>query len=492
MKEIYLRPAFLKNLVSRGLLLIVPVLIFASCEGFLEEDPKDRVAQSNFYLNAQDAESAVNSIYAYLGSYSTGSTAGIYHSTFWITVGLASDEMDNNQLGTFWNDELGTFSHNAENPNMQEIWQMHYKTIYLANIAIERIPSITMDETSKSRLVNEAKFLRGLLYFNLVRMYGQIPLLLNEENPLYPEVSEPNEIYAQIIQDLIDAENLPEKGSIENGRATKGAVKSLLAKVYLTMEEHENAAAKALEVINSGTYELWEDFSEVFKLSSRNGKEAVFSIGFGDADGAISFWEAGQFNVRLLPAQLSRSRAAVSNTHGWQIPTIDLYNAFTANDQRRAVTFMTEIEADNGDVVTLDRPHIQKYWDSEADPTAGGSSNDFPVIRYAEVLLIYAEAQAALGDLISANQYLNRVRTRAGLGEANYTNKEELEAAILLERRKEFVAEGHRWFDLVRVGKLEEEVEKSKGISVSPIYNIFPIPQRERNVNPSLPQNTGY
>ena len=492
MKEIYLKTTLSKNLIFRGFLFLVPVLIFASCEGFLEEDPKDRVAQSNFYLNAQDAESAVNSIYAYLGSYSTGSTAGIYHSTFWITVGLASDEMDNNQLGTFWNDELGTFSHNAENPNMQEIWEMHYKTIYLANIAIERIPLITMDESLRSKLVNEAKFLRSLLYFNLVRMYGQVPLLLNEENPLYPEVSEPDEIYAQIIQDLIDAENLPEKGSIENGRATKGAAKSLLAKVYLTTGEYENASAKALEVINSGTYELWENFSEVFKLSSRNGKEAVFSIGFGDADGAISFWEAGQFNVRLLPAQLSRSRAAVSNTHGWQIPTVDLYNAFSANDQRRAVTFMTEIEADNGDVVTLDRPHIQKYWDSAADPTAGGSFNDFPVIRYAEVLLIYAEAQAALGDLNSANQYLNRVRTRAGLGEANYTNREELEAAILLERRKEFVAEGHRWFDLVRAGTLEEEVESSKGISVSPIYNLFPIPQRERNVNHNLPQNTGY
>src|SRR5690606_8964181 len=316
MKAINSKIALLNNLISRGLLYIVPILILASCEGFLEEDPKDRVAQNNFYLNAQDAEAAVNSVYAYLGSYSTGSTAGIYHSTFWVTVGLASDEMDNNQLGTFWNDELSTFSHNAENPNMREIWEMHYKTIFLANIAIDRIPLISMDETLRSRLVNEAKFLRGLLYFNLVRMYGQVPLLLSEESPLYPEASGTDDIYAQIIQDLKDAENLPEKGSIENGRATKGAAKSLLAKVYLTTGDYENASTKALEVINSGTYELWENFSEVFKLSSRNGKEAVFSVGFGDAAGAISFWEAGQFNVRLLPAELSRVRAAVSNTHG--------------------------------------------------------------------------------------------------------------------------------------------------------------------------------
>jgi hypothetical protein len=473
-------------------ILVCLSLSIASCEDFLEENPQDRVAQSNFYTTAQDAEAAVNSIYAYLGSYSTGSTAGIYHSTFWVTMGLASDEMVNNQLGTLWNDELSNFAYNAENAALLEIWQMHYKTIYLANIAIERIPAISMDQTQQSRLVNEAKFLRGLMYFNLVRMFGRVPLLVNEINPLNPEAAEVEAIYAQIIQDLTDAEALPTDGNIQEGRATQGAAKALLAKVYLTIEDYQKASAKALEVINSGTYSLWEDFADVYKLANRGGKEAIFSVGFGDGGGAISFWEVGQFNVRLLPAELTRARAIVNNTHGWQVATQDLYNSFSDEDERKAVTFMTELLDDNGNVINLSKIHIQKFWDSEADPTAGGSSADYPVIRYSDVLLIYAEAQAALNNFEEANRYLNMVRNRANLPDVDISDGAAFREAVLLERRREFVAEGHRWFDLVRTGELEEKVQQAKGITVDGIYNIFPIPQRERNVNPNLPQNTGY
>ncbi|AHM62230.1 RagB/SusD domain-containing protein [Flammeovirgaceae bacterium 311] len=473
-------------------ILVCLSLSIASCEDFLEENPKDRVAQSNFYTTAQDAEAAVNSIYGFLGSYSTGNTAGIYHSTFWITIGLASDEMVNNQLGTLWNDELGTFAYNAENANLLEIWQMHYKTIYLANIAIDRIPAISLDQTLRDRLVNEAKFLRGLMYYNLVRMFGRVPLLVSEVSPLNPEAAEVDAIYAQIIQDLTDAEALPTDGNIQEGRATQGAAKALLAKVYLTREDYQNASAKALEVINSGTYELWDNFADAFRLVNRGGKEAIFSVGFGDGGGAISFWEVGQFNVRLLPAELTRYRANVNNTHGWQVATQDLYNSFSDEDERKAVTFMTELLDDGGNVVTLSKVHIQKFWDSPADPTAGGSNADFPVIRYSDVLLVYAEAQAALNNFDEANRYLNMVRNRANLDDVNITSRDAFMEAVLLERRKEFVAEGHRWFDLVRMGQLEEKVQQAKGINVNGIYNIFPIPQRERNVNPNLPQNTGY
>jgi len=474
-----------------GICLLLGLTI-TSCDDFLTEDPKDRVAQNNYYQTEQDAIAAVNSIYAYLGSYSTGSTAGIYHSTFWITTGLASDNMQNNQLGALQNDQLATFTYNAENSNLLEIWQMHYKTISLANIAIERIPNIAMDETLKNRLVNEAKFLRGLLYFNLVRMYGKVPLLLTEDGPITPGVAEVDEIYAQIISDLTDAEALPPDGQIQEGRATRGAAKSLLAKVYLTVEDYEKASTKALEVIESGNYMLWENFADVFKLSSRGGKEAIFSVGFGDAGGAISFWEVGQFNVRLLPAELSTARASVSNTQGWQVATQDLYDAFTPDDERRDVTFMTEFLDDNGNTVTLDKIYIQKYWDSEAEPAANDSENDFPVIRYADVLLIYAEAQAALGHFDEANDYLNMVRNRANLPDVNIDNIADFKQTVLLERRKEFVAEGQRWFDLVRTGELQEKVQEAKGINVAPFYSLFPVPQRERLANPNLPQNTGY
>ena len=465
--------------------------ILASCSDFLEEDPRNRVATNNYYTTEQDAIAAVNSIYGYLGSYNAGSTAGIYHSTFWVTIGLASDEMLSNQLGAPQYDQLANFSHNAENAAISEIWQIHYKSIYLANIAIDRIPLINMNENTRERLVNEAKFLRGLLYFNLVRMFGEIPLLTSEDSPLNPEVAPVNQIYDQIIEDLKDAKNLPNKGSIQNGRATRGAATALLAKVYLTTGEYQLASQEALEVINQHPYELWEDFSDNFKIANRGGKESIFAVGFGDGGGAISFWEVGQFNVRLLPSILS-SEAGVSNAQGWQYATNDLYSSFSSTDERREATFITQFVGNDGNNVNLDRAWIDKYWDRIAEPLAGSSDQDFPVIRFADVLLVYAEAQARLGNFGMANTYLNLVRERAGLGEVSANSLDAFIDLLVDERGREFVAEGHRWFDLTRLERLEEEVLAAKGITVSGYHYLFPIPQRERDVNPNLPQNAGY
>jgi len=484
----------MKNILNKktsSLVCLLMILWISSCEDFLKEDPQDRIAQDRFYQTEEDAIAAVNSIYANLGSTSSG-PEGVYHSTTWVTMGLASDEMVNKQNGAIANDQLGTFSWNAENSSINTIWRIHYKTITLANNAIERIPAIQMNETLRNRLVNEAKFLRALSYFNLVRIFGKVPLLVTEDTPLNPEVLDVEAVYAQIISDLQAAEALPLDGDIQEGRTTSGAAKSLLAKVYLTRKDWTNASARALDVIQSRKYELWDNFADVFKHSNRNGKEAIFSVGFGDAGGAISFWEFGQFNVRLLPPELSQGIAGIRNTQGWQVVTKDLYDSFSSEDERKSVTFLTEFTNDGGNLIKLNDVYIQKYWDRQAEPVAGDSQQDFPVIRYADVLLTYAEAQAELGNFTIANQYLNLVRNRANLMNVNIMNIESFREAVLLERRKEFVAEGQRWFDLVRTGTLEEKVLEAKGIQVNPIYNLFPIPQRERDVNPNLPQNPGY
>lgn len=467
-----------------------------SCEDFLEEDPQDRVAGNNFYANEQDAISAVNSIYSYLGSidFASGTTTGIYHSNFWLAQGLASDEMNNNQLGTPEYDQLATFTHNSENAALLQIWQMHYKTIYLANIAIGRIPAIDMDATLRARLVNEAKFLRGQLYFNLVRMYGRVPLLLNETEPLTPPAAEVDDIYDQIIRDLTDAEQLPASYPIGNGRgrATSGAAKAFLAKVHLTRGNYQDCADKAWEVIDSRQYELWDDYADVFKYSSRNGKEAIFSASFGDGGGAISFWEVDQFTVRLLPAELTAEFSNITNTQGWQVATQDLYNAYDNDDERKAVTFMTEFNNEEGALVTLDKIYFQKFWDKEANPDAQGGEMDFPVIRYADILLMYAEAQAHLGNFDDANEYLNEVRNRANLDDVEINDEENFMEALILERRREFAAEGQRWFDLVRTNKLQAKVKAAKGVTPGEHFKLFPVPLRERDLNPNLPQNTGF
>lgn len=480
------------HLTSSKVLIGIFLLIFStSCSDFLKEDPQNLVATSNYYTTEQDAVAAVNSVYAYLGSYNSGNTAGIYHSTFWVTIGLASDEMLNNQLGTPQFDQLTTFSHNAENVAIEEIWRMHYKSIFLANIAIERIPTIEMNEILRKRLVNEAKFLRGLLYFNLVRMFGEIPLVITEDAPLNPGVSSVAEIYDHIILDLTQAEELPKRAEIEQGRATSGAATALLSKVYLTQGKYQLAADNALKVINQDSYDLWDNFSDAFTISNRGGKEAVFSVGFGNGGGAISFWEVGQFNVRLLPSALS-SNAGITNAQGWQFATRDLYESFSSTDERREATFINEFTATDGSTINLNNVYIDKYWDRVAEPKGGDSFQDFPVIRYADVLLVNAEAQARLNNFTEANRYLNLVRERAGLGEVESSNMDNFISILLEERRREFVAEGHRWFDLVRLERLEEAVMEAKGISVNNKYYLFPIPNRERLVNPNLPQNTGF
>lgn len=487
-----------------------PVIAFAvicvvaaglsSCRKFLEEDPKDLVAVSNFYTTEEDAVSAVNSIYAYLGSTSTGTTAGVYHSAFWVAIGLASDNMENNQAGAPDMDQLATFTYGPQNATLLDIWQKHYKTITIANIAIARIPKINMDTALRSRLVNEARFLRGLLYFNLVRMFGSVPLVLGEDVPVDPKPASVEDIYTQIVSDLRAAENLPASYPAGNGRgrATLGAARAILAKVYLTRKDWTQCASLAMDVINSGEYALWDDYADVFKLSSRNGKEAIFSVGFGDGGGKISFWEVGQFLVRLLPKELSAE--GVQNAQGWQVPTQSLYDSYDPDDQRRAVTFITDIHNADGSITHI-RPYIRKYWDSAAEPLGNGTANDFPVIRYADVLLMYAEASNELGHTADAVTYLNKVHRRAygypvdQPSPADYTglSQDACRKAIWQERRWEFVAEGQEWFMLVRDGTLETQVPLSKpGVVPQQKNYLFPLPQRELDLNNNLLQNDGY
>lgn len=483
----------LKKIKIAGIFTIL-AFVASSCQDFLEENPKDRIATSNYYSSRQDAISAVNAIYAHLNSQSGDTFGGVYHSNFWVTIGLASDEMLNNQPGAVDAEQLSNFTHSPENGIIFDVWKQHYKAITLANIAIDRIPAIDMDETLRSRLVNEAKFLRGLMYFNLVRMFGDIPLLIHETEPLTPEASGVEEIYAQIIQDLTDAENLPAEQVDGRGRATSGAAKALLAKVYLTRKEYEKSAEKSLEVIQSGLYELWDDFADLYKIENRGLKEAIFSVGFGDADGSIIFWEVAQFHVRLLPAALTTA-GVTNNTHGWQIPTPDLAMTYDAADERGPVTVFDEFNETVEGVpydVDFDRYYFRKYWDvtHPGEFSTNESSQDFRVIRYADVLLMYAEALNELGDTEGALVYLNMVHERAGLTELSGLTQDQIRDAILEERRLEFAAEGQRWFDLVRTGTLEELVPQAKpGVVPQQKHYLFPIPQRERDVNPNLPQN---
>ncbi len=484
----------MKNIrfIKRTLCFLSFPILLGGCEKFLEENPKDLVATSNFYKTEADAISAVNSVYSWLGAYNLGyggNTAGVYHSTFWLIQGLASDELYSARPGFPDLEALGNVVYNSENASVLEVWRMHYKVINYANIAITKVPAINMDPTLRTRLVNEAKFLRGLLYFNMVRMFGSVPLLLTDSEPMQPQKESVANIYAQIIKDLQDAEALPPSYPAGNGkgRATSGAAKATLAKVYLTMGLHQQAADKAWEIIQpGGVYGLFDDFADVWKYENRNGKETVFSVSFGDGGGKISFWEVAAFNVHLLPTELATHIPTITNTQGWYYTTQALYDAYEPNDERRDVTLMTEFTKPDNTVINLDRIYVRKYWDQVANPTTSPSESDFPVIRYSDVLLTYAEAKGALEDFTTANLYLNKVRFRANLTDVNPQNKPDFVKALLEERQREFAVEGHRWFDLVRLGKLIEKIQEAKNITPSTDYYLFPIPLREVDLNPNL------
>ncbi len=312
MTTIYIRYFMLLSLLALGIL---------ACKNLLEEDPKDQVFIENFFQTENDATAAVNSIYGILNATSSAPNfGGVYFGSYWVGTGLASDEMENRGAVTDW-EQLTNFTYRPVNGLIYEFWTLAYKGINNANFAINGIPLVNADEAFKNHRLGEAHYLRGMLYFDLVRWFGDIPLVLQLGGEVTPRRNTTAEIYAQIILDLqFAAQNLPESYAANDGlgRATQGAATGLLAKVYLTMGEWQKCVDQCNIVINSGRYALYQDFAEAFRVPNENGKETLFSIGFGTANNSISFWEDGQFNVRLLPKLLSGQIPGV-NAQGWQV-----------------------------------------------------------------------------------------------------------------------------------------------------------------------------
>ena len=491
----------MESMVGGVLLLGILSLFGLRCAKALEENPKSLLTDKVFYRTASDALLAVNAAYDHLGSgTSNRDFGGVYFNNFWAIQALASD---NGKAGRPEPNtvQLAEFRHDASNIMVEDVWEDIYKTINVSNIAIKNIPDIEMDQGLKNRLLGEVHFIRGAMYFDLVRMFGEVPLRLEPTVDLevLTTVRNPvDEVYTQIIADLQVAEsNLPVSYLGENiGRATTGAASGYLARVYLTREEWSKAQQYALKVMDLGIYRLLPDFADVFKIANNNSEEIVFSTNFTFNNSAI--WETSQFNVRALPTALNR------NSNSWEIPTLDVYRSFDELDRRREVTFATSFTESDGTVLTFE-PHIFKYWDQQAEPSASSGGNDFFNLRYADVLLMYAEAsnEAENGPNAEAFEALNRVRRRARfangeersvLPDLTNLSQADFRKAVWLERRRELVWEGHRWFDLVRQSRLKTRVESAKpGITVDESkYVLFGIPQRERDINPNLTQNNGY
>lgn len=475
------------------LLGFIPLCAIVSCTKELDLKPH-QIYYDNFYKTGDDAISAINSVYDVLGSVSQ------YSNNLWLIQDIASD--DCNARVTL-NDpnlhQFDTYSLETNNKYLAAIWQGSYLGIARANVVLQKVPSIVMDSALQQRILGEALFLRALNYFNLVRMFGGVPLVTvpvssnlgNDE--IYPAKSSADAVFSQIKDDLQKAsEALPQKYLIpaDKGRATQGAALGLLAKVCLTTGDWENASMYAGEVIASNVYGLHSDFAANFKEANKNGKESVFEVQF--YRNTVS--ENSQMVISGLPSLPGVFSAGVEI----MLPTEDLLNSFEEGDYRKQATFF-----DNYWGFTF-VPHIWKYWDQVAykPQNTSQSGADFMVIRYSEILLIYAEAlnEATGGPTTEAYEAINAVRARARNGnnavlpDLTSLSQADFRKAVLNERRHEFVNEGQRWFDLVRTGNLVEYVKRSKGDKANPadFNTVFPIPQRELDINRNLKQNQGY
>ena len=384
---------------------------------------------------------------------------------------------------------------------IKSTWQDYYSAIYRANTILAKIEEAEIEAVpNKERYIGEARFLRALAYFDLVRIFGAVPAVTTpvsiEGSYRVPREPVENVYETIIIPDFIAAESaLPAKCSgDEVGRATSGAAKSLLGRVYLTKGDFLNAESKLKEVTTMG-YQLLANYEDLFDYTkSEHHSEYIFDIEYQSGIG-----EGSTFTTAFFPnfSEMNEFFNITGAGQEYNNPTQELISLFVPGDTRKEVTVGVPGGFYDADSVfhalptSTNQTYTKKYFDSS--PVRADSKANWKVIRYADVLLMYAEALNENGKPQQAIPFLNQVRTRAGLeGYPNTMSQTETRDAIVLERRLELSFEGVRWFDLVRTGKAYE-VMKDKGMA--PYMTVFPIPLSQVQIinDPTIfPQNPGY
>ncbi|MEO6168931.1 MAG: RagB/SusD family nutrient uptake outer membrane protein, partial [Chitinophagales bacterium] len=485
-------------------IFVVFLFLTGSCKDFLDKIPQGNLTQENFPESAEDALLATNAVYNTLRNWS-------YHSGGYPILDIMTDDAHKGSNPSDQANNIGPYDDFTISTSQEPLgawWNSLYEGIKRANVVIEKVPEINMDETLRNRYVGEARFLRGLYYFDLVRAWGGVPIVTSTVLELKVPRSSKEEVYAQVEGDLLFAiDNLPEKTGLnpaDYGRATKGAAKALLAKVYLFEGDYQNAASYALEVINGGVYSLDPDFGHTFSLDGQYNSESVFEIG------AIEF--EGTENGGNQYANTQGVRGTPNRGWGFNRPSINLRDSFEPQDPRMEATiiFLGEVidgvtilgDGSTPDVTYTDASNSvvkeiecynQKVW-IPGTSTSEQWGHNRRLLRYAEVLLIAAEALNENGQSADGLLYLNQVRARARQGnnsilaDITETNKDALRDLIIKERRWELAMEGVRFWDLVRTGKAAQ-VLGSLGFQTNK-NELLPIPQTEIDISQgTLDQN---
>jgi len=482
-----------------SIIILASVLTMSCSKEFIELSPVSTVSVDALYKTDKDFQDAVIGIY-------NGFRAP--YQNFWQFGDLRGDDTQHDPASGLELIRLDNFVTDNSDAVLSNTWRNYYNIINRANVVLSKIETTDVSVVkNKDRHIGEAKFLRALAYFDMVRIFGDVPMLTNSitiEEAYKTGREKVDKIYDEvIIPDLLEAENnLPVKYSgTDVGRATKGAAKALLGRVYLTRKDFVNAEVK-LQEVTTMSYALLPNFNDLFDYTKdEHHSEYIFDIeyiegGFGlGSNFTNTFTLEFQFGGAPLVNELFRRYHIPPGAGGSAgNPTAALFAAFEPGDLRKEITAVKGLTGPDGQFIPLSPTGVSSFTMKYMAPiTANGDSPaNWKVIRYADVLLMYAEALNENGETSEALGYLNQVRSRAGLeGYLNLTQAEAREK-IYLERRLELYLEGHRWFDLVRTGRALSVME-SKGMK--PYMTVFPIPLSEIEIvnDPKiLPQNPGY
>lgn len=450
-------------------------LLLSSCgDSFFDLEPASSVTIDKVYKTASDYNVAVIGCYSKLQSQVNFYTECCEYRSDNLSLSAPT-------AGTQDRYDIDHFVEKASNGILSSYWANFNNNVYRCNLLLDQIDGATFADNLKRQYKGEAMFIRALNYFNMYRIWGGVPAtkhVVSAAEALKIARYSDEQMYELIAGDLreiVDNNYLPDTySSADMGRATSGAAKALLGKVYLTFHKWTEARDVLADLI--GKYQLVKPISQVFDVNNKNNNEIIFAVHFNkDVEGeGHSYW----YNITNASDETNQ--------------TSSLLNTFPTGDERKDL--ITYVKAANN--VYL----MNKFFDTKS-PTFNVVGNDQIVLRYADVLLMYAEAlneisyDASAGSL--ALKYLNEVRERAGISDLTakqLTSQEKFRKGILVERQREFPYEGQRWFDLVRMG-FAKSVMAENGIEIKDYQLLFPIPQTEiEKVGDSsvLWQNPGY
>jgi hypothetical protein len=453
-------------------------LTFSCSDSFFDLKPYDKTTAENMYQTAEDFNLAV------IGCYSRLQTQVNFY------LECCEYRSDNLHLpapttGTQDRYDIDRFQDKASNGILEDSWMNFNNTVHRCNMILDRIDNAAIDETLKKQYKAEALFIRTLNYFNMYRVWGGVPTTRKtvsvEEALLIGRSSDEQmkDLLTGYLQQILNENMLPESYSGDNiGRITSGAARTLLGKVYLTFHDWDKARDALAPVI--GKYSLQPEPADVFDVSKKMNSEIIFAVRFN----------------KSVPGEGHGFWNSVANLTDEKNQTAELLSCYSdINDKRKEL--ITYVKVPNESSVCVPK----KFLDTR-DATTRNAGNDQIILRYADVLLMYAEALNEIAysnspDSPSALWCLNEVHTRAGLLPVDIStlpDKESFRRAITLERQQEFPYEGHRWFDLIRMGSAKEAMA-TNGHHIDDFQLLFPIPKSELeriNNNLLLWQNPGY